>query len=107
MIFSFSEAGIACLALPPPSRFFEDTIFQGQVGNHLLESRGLAPQILHLVRGRRLGCVTSQALLASLKKIFRPPIIEVLPNPLAAAKLRDAVFAAQAFQTMRIFSLAK
>src|SRR5271156_4021973 len=74
------------------------TVFQGQIGNHLLERRSLTPQILDLVRSRSTGRVTGQALLASLQKVFRPAIVQVLCDPFAAAQLGDTVLAAQAFQ---------
>ena len=48
--------------------------------------------------GRGTRRVAGQALLAGLKKVFRPPIVEVLGNPFAAAQFGDALFAAQAFQ---------
>src|SRR5262249_14697240 len=50
------------------------------------------------VGGRGRGCIASQSLLPGLEKVFRPAIIEVLDDPLAAAELGDAVLAAQAFQ---------
>src|SRR5262249_47147920 len=50
------------------------------------------------VGGRGRGCIASQSLLPGLEKVFRPAIIEVLDDPLAAAQLGDAVLAAQAFQ---------
>ncbi len=42
--------------------------------------------------------IASQSLLARLEKVFRPAIIKVLDDPLAAAELGDTVLAAQAFQ---------
>src|SRR5262249_17512836 len=50
------------------------------------------------VGGRGRGCIASQSLLPGLEKVFRPAVIEVLDDPLAAAELGDAVLAAQAFQ---------
>jgi hypothetical protein len=41
---------------------------------------------------------SNKALLASLQKVFRPAIVQVLRDPLAAAQLGDAVLAAKAFQ---------
>jgi hypothetical protein len=38
MISSFSDADTSCLVLPIPDHaFFEQAVFQGQVGNDLLE----------------------------------------------------------------------
>src|SRR3981189_3052378 len=78
--------------------FFEQTVLQGQIGNHLLERHGLPTQIVDLVRGGSPGRIASQALLASLQEVFRPAIVQVLRDPLAATQLGNAVLAAQAFQ---------
>src|SRR3954465_14217993 len=78
--------------------FFEQTVLQGQIGDHLLERRGLTPQIVGLVRGGGPGCIASQALLSSLQEVLRPAIVQVLRDPLAATQLGNAVLAAQAFQ---------
>jgi hypothetical protein len=78
--------------------FFEQTIFEGQFGHDFLQRAGLATQVLDLVRGGGPGCIASQALLASLQEVFRPAIVQVLRDPLAATQLGNAVLAAQAFQ---------
>ena len=77
--------------------FFEQTVLQGQIGDHLLERRGLTPKTVDLVRGGGPGCIASQALLASLQEVFRPAIVQVLRDPLAATQLGNAVLAAQAW----------
>ena len=41
--------------------FFEQTVLQGQIGDHLLERRGLTPKIVDLVRGGGPGYIASQA----------------------------------------------
>ena len=48
--------------------------------------------------------IAGQPLLASLEKLLRPPVIQVLDNPLAPAELSDAVLAAKPSSTMRILS---
>src|SRR3982074_1285947 len=53
--------------------------------------------MVDLARGGGPGCIASQALLSSLQKVFRPAIVQVLCNPLAATQLGNAVLAAQAF----------
>src|SRR5262245_51498776 len=99
MISSFSEAGYSCGVLPIRRHaFFQQTIFEGQLSYDLLQRAGLASQVLDLVRGRGPGRIASQSLLPGLEKVFRPAIIKVLDDPLAAAELGDAVLAAQAFQ---------
>src|SRR3981189_2826947 len=74
--------------------FFEQTVLQGQIGDHLLERRGLTPKIVDLVRGGGPGCIASQALLSSLQEVLRPAIVQVLRDPLAATQLGNAVLAA-------------
>jgi hypothetical protein len=98
MISSFSAAGYLIRRPPhPPSRFFEQTVLQGQIGDRLLERRGLTPKIVDLVRGGGPSRIASQSLLASLQEVFRPAIAQVLRDPLAATQLGNAVLAAQAF----------
>jgi hypothetical protein len=75
--------------------FFEQTVLQGQLSHDLLQSGCLAAKLLDLIGGRRPRRITGQPLLASLEKLLRPPIIEVLDDPLAAAKLGDTVLAAK------------
>src|ERR1700720_2462411 len=90
---------ISCLVLPIRDHaFFEQTVFEGQFGHNLLQGAGLAAQILHLVRGRGPRRIASQPLLPGFEKVLRPAIIKILDNPLTAAKLCDALLAAQAFQ---------
>src|SRR4051812_30258813 len=55
-------------------------------------------QVVDLFRGGGLIRIASQALLASLQEVFRPAIVQVLRDPLAATQLGNAVLAAQAFQ---------
>src|SRR3954467_1873783 len=99
MISSFSAAGYLIRRPPiPPHAFFENTVFQGQIGNPLLERHGLATQIVDLVRGGGPSRIASQALLASLQKVFRPAIVQVLRDPLAATQLGNAVLATETFQ---------
>src|SRR3981081_2669406 len=53
------------------------------------------------LRAGRLPCTAFEIgdlLHEILEKVFRPAVIEVLDDPLAAAKLGDTVLAAQAFQ---------
>jgi len=60
--------------------------------------RGLTTQVLDLVRCRSPGRIASQSFLSGLEKVFRPSVIKVLDNPLAAAELGDTVLAAKSFQ---------
>jgi hypothetical protein len=102
------QRGISCAVLPSPERaFFEQSVLEHELGDHLLQRAGLPAQILDLVRGRRPRGVPGQALLAGLQKFLRPAVIQVLDDPLAAAQLGDAVLAARPDSTMRIFSSAE
>ena len=108
MISSFSRPDISFAVLPIPRHaFFENTVFQGQIGNHLLERHGLATQIVDLVRGGGPSRIASQALLSSLQEVLRPAIVQVLRDPLAATQLGNAVLATETFSTIRIFSSAE
>src|SRR3954467_10431656 len=99
MISSFSAGGYL-LRRPrnPRHAFFENTVFQGQIGNHLLERHGLATQIVDLVRGGGPSRIASQALLSSLQEVLRPAIVQVLRDPLAATQLGNAVLATETFE---------
>jgi hypothetical protein len=87
-------SGLRSMAWFVPPLFFEKTVLQGQIGDHLLERPGLTPKIVHLVRGGGTGGIASQALLSSLQEVFRPAIVQVLRDPLAATQLGNAVLAA-------------
>jgi len=52
--------------------FFEQPVFQGEVGDAFLQSTGFAAQILHFAGGRGTGSVTGQAALA-LRVLVMPP----------------------------------
>src|SRR5690606_35442873 len=78
--------------------FFEQAVFQGQVGNAFLQGSGLAAQVMHFAGGRSAGCVSGEAPLAGLHELLRPGVIQALGDPFLAAQLGNAVLAAQAFQ---------
>ena len=50
--------------------FFEQTVFQRQLGDDLLQCAGLTPEVLHFVRRRGPGGVARQALLPASRKSF-------------------------------------
>src|SRR5436305_12431267 len=78
--------------------FFEQAVLQHEFGNHLFQCAGLPAQVPDLVRGCRPRGVAGQAFLASLQKLLRPAVIEVLDDPCAATQLSDTVFAARTAQ---------
>jgi hypothetical protein len=98
MISSFSAAGYLMPPPQPRACFFEQPVFQHQLGNHLLQRAGLPAQVLDFLRGCRSRRVAGQALLAGFQKLLRPAVIQVLHNPFAPAQLGNAVLAAQAGQ---------
>src|SRR5918993_1012783 len=98
-ISSFSDAVYLMRRPPhPPSRFFEQTVLQGELGHDPLQGRGFAAQVLALIRGGPPRRTAGQPLLARLEELLRPAVIEVLDNSLAPAQLRDAVLATQPLQ---------
>src|SRR5690606_41241160 len=80
------------------SAFFEQTVFQRQIGDACLQRAGLPTQILNLVRGGSTSRITRQSALAGLHELLGPCVIEALRDPFLAAQLGDAVFAAQTVQ---------
>src|ERR687893_1881402 len=79
MISSFSAAGYLMPRPPQPrSCFFEQSVLQHELGNHLLQRAGLPAQIVDLLRGSGPRRVTGQALIAGFQKLLRPAVIQVL-----------------------------
>ena len=107
---SFSAAGYLIRRPPhPPSRFFEQTVLQGQIDDHLLERRGLPRRQIGWTSSEVAARAVSPArrFFSSLQEVLRPAIVQVLRDPLAATQLGNAVLAAQAFQNDPIFSSAE
>ncbi|EZQ17711.1 integrase [Halopseudomonas bauzanensis] len=78
--------------------FFEQTVFQRQIGNAFLQRAGFAAQILDLVAGGGARRVTGQAALAGFHELPGPGVIQALRDAFLAAQIGDAVFAAQSVQ---------
>src|SRR5437764_504652 len=90
---------ISCLVSPIPGHaFFQKAVFQGEVGYDLLQSLGLAPQVLDLVRGRRASRVAGEPLLASLEELLRPAVVHGGGDAFATAELGDALLTSQTLQ---------
>ena len=71
MIASFSEAGYLMRRSPSPDHaFFEQAVFEHELGDHLLQRAGLPAQIADLVQRRRPRRVAGQALLPGLQNSF-------------------------------------
>ncbi len=79
MISSFSAAGYLTLGRPQHrSCSFKQAVFQGQIGNQLLQSHSLSAQILDLAAAGLASGVSSQPLPASLKVLLRSAVIQAL-----------------------------
>jgi len=82
----------------PDHAFFEQTVFQDEVSDNLLECRSFRTQLLDLRRGRLAGSIPCKALLACFEEFLRPGVIQALADTLTAAESSNALFAAQACQ---------
>src|SRR3546814_8802821 len=58
--------------------FFEQTVFECQVGHAFLQSTGFAAQILNLAGGCGAGGVAGQTALTRFHELFRPGVIKAL-----------------------------
>ena len=87
--------------------FFEQSVFEGEIGHDLLQCLCFAAEILHLVGGRGARRVAGESPLAGLQELFRPAIVHRRGNALAATEFGDALLPAQPFQYVRIFSSAE
>src|SRR5215813_12816826 len=91
--------GISFAVLPIRDHaFFEQAVFQRDLGQGLLELAGLGPEYLDLIGGGFPGGIAGEPLLTGFEELLRPAIIEVLGDAFLAAKLGDAVLAPQAFE---------
>ena len=67
---------ISCLVSPIRDHaFFKQSVFEGEVGDDLLQGLRLAAKILHLVGGRGARRVAGEPPLAGLKELLRSAII--------------------------------
>jgi hypothetical protein len=63
---------ISCLVCPIRDHaFFEQPVFEGEIGDDLLQRLCFAAEILHLVGGRGANCVAGDSPLAGLQELFR------------------------------------
>jgi hypothetical protein len=82
--------------LPDPrSCFFEQAVFERQVGHAFLQSAGLAAQILHLAGCRGTGSIACQATFDGFHELLRPGVLQALRDAFLTAEFRDSVLAAQ------------
>src|SRR3546814_2745258 len=67
--------------------FFQQTVFECQVGHAFLQGTRFAAQILHLAGGRGTGSVARQAALARFHELLRPGVVQALRDAFLAAQL--------------------
>jgi hypothetical protein len=90
---------IPCLVSPIRDHaFFEQSVFEGEIGYDLLQRLRLPAKVLHLVGGRGARRVAGKPPLAGLKELFRPAIVHPRGDALAPTELGDALLPAQPFQ---------
>ena len=87
--------------------FFEQSVFEGEIGHDLLQRLRFAAEILHLVGSRGACRVAGKPPFAGLKELFRPAIVHRRGDALAPTEFGDALLPAQPFQYVRIFSSAE
>jgi hypothetical protein len=97
MISSFSDAEyLMCRAPHPRSCFFEQAVFEGQLGDQLFHVPGVASKSRYLNRRSLPGGIARKPLLPGLQELFRLTVIQALGDPFTSAQLGDAVLATQA-----------
>src|SRR5271156_1022907 len=90
---------ISCLVSPIRNHaFFEQAVFEGEIGDDLLQGLRLAPKVLHLVGGRSTRRVAGEGPSTGLQELLRPAIVHRRGDPLAAAELGYALLATKPFQ---------
>src|SRR5262245_316266 len=91
--------GASCLVSPIPDHaFFEQSQFEGLLGDNFLEVLRFAPKLLDLVGRRCTSGVSGKPALAGLEELLRPGVIHALGDAFAPAKLGDRGFAAKAIE---------
>src|ERR1700727_600590 len=76
MISVLSDAEYLMPRLPHPrSCFFEQSVFEGEIGHDLLQRLRFAAEILHLVGSRGARRVAGKPPFTRLKELFRPAIV--------------------------------
>src|ERR1700722_8436525 len=84
--------------------FFEQSVFEGEIGHDLLQRLRFAAEILHLVGSRGASCVAGESPLAGLQELFRPAIVHRRGDALAPTEFGDALLPRSPSRTTRIFS---
>src|SRR3984957_4238550 len=93
-----SALSIKTLANGAGHTFFEQSVFEGEIGHDLLQRLRFAAEILHLVGGRGARRVAGESPLAGLQELVRPAIVHRRGDALAPTEFGDALLAADPFQ---------
>ena len=100
--------GISFLVSPSPDHaFFEQSVFQGEIGNEFLHVAHFMAKVFDLPRAGGAFGIASQPAFASLEELLRPTVIQALGNPLTPAQLCDAMFTAKSVQDDPDFLLSR
>jgi hypothetical protein len=86
------------LVLPIPDHtFLRKPLLQHLVGQRFFRSRASAGRVFNLIAGRLTRCILGKPLLSSLKKLFRPTVIQPLGNAFTPTQCCDAFLATKSF----------
>src|ERR1700749_4009607 len=100
---TLKQTDLSALSIKPLANgaghtFFEQSVFEGEIGHDLLQRLRFAAEILHLVEGRGARRVAGESPLAGLQELFRPAIVHRRADALAPTEFGDALLPAQPFQ---------
>src|SRR5271155_3141475 len=96
---------ISCLVSPIRNHaFFEQAVFEGEIGDDLLQGLRLAPKVLHLVGGCSARRVAGEAPFTGLQELLRPAIVHRRGDPSRRQSSAMLSSPRSPSNTMRIFS---
>src|SRR5271163_1116495 len=99
---------ISCLVSPIRNHaFFEQAVFEGEIGDDLLQGLRLAPKVLHLVGGCSARRVAGEAPFTGLQELLRPAIVHRRGDPLGRQSSAMLSSPRSPSNTMLIFSSAE
>jgi hypothetical protein len=87
--------------------FFEQTQFEGLLGDDLFQLQGLALEVFDLAGGCRSGRVAGQTPLAGFEELFRPAVVLLSAIPSRRQSSAIVTSPRKPSRTMRIFSSAE
>src|SRR6202020_1633363 len=84
--------------------FFEQPVFEGEIGHDLLQRSRFAAEILHLVGSRGARRVAGKPPFTGLEELLRPAIVHRRGDALAPTEFGDASSPLNPSSTTRMFS---